>query len=96
LVIVGWQITGLDEVAVRACLQVEVGLQARRRGRCGRCGRKAPGYDQGQGRRRWRHVEVGFATCELIAEMPRVECRVNGPTVIAVSCARHDTTFMAA
>jgi transposase len=96
VVIVGWELTGLDEVGVRACLQVEVGLRAGRRGRCGRCGRKAPGYDQGQGRRRWRHVDVGFATCELIAQMPRVECRVHGPTVIAVSWARHDTTFTAA
>jgi transposase len=92
VVIVGWELTGLDEVAVRASLAVEVRLRAGRRGRCGRCGLKAPGYDQGEGRRRWRHVDVGFATCELIAEMPRVECRVHGPTVIAVSWARHDSS----
>ena len=26
----------------------------RARGRCGRCGRRCPGYDAGEGRRRWR------------------------------------------
>jgi hypothetical protein len=43
-----------------------------------------------------RRREVGFATCELIAGAPRVACRVHGPTVIAVSWARHNTTFTAA
>ena len=28
--------------------------------------------------------------------MPRVECGVHGPTVIAAPWARHDTTFTAA
>ncbi|MDH4147969.1 MAG: transposase family protein, partial [Acidimicrobiia bacterium] len=36
-----------------------------RRERCGRCGARAAGYDRGGGRRRWRHVDVGFARCVL-------------------------------
>jgi transposase len=28
-------------------------------GRCGRCLRKAPWYDRGQGRRRWRGLDLG-------------------------------------
>jgi len=29
------------------------------RGRCGNCRRKCPGYDQGEGRRRWRALDLG-------------------------------------
>lgn len=97
VVIVGWELAGLDEETVRPSLQVEVRLRAGRRGRCGRCGAKAPGYDSGDGRRRWRHIDVGFATCELVvAEMPRVSCSVHGPTAMAVPWARHDSAFSAA
>jgi len=68
-------------------------IKARRRGRCGRCGELAPFYDRGGGERRWRHVDVGFATCELIADARRVNCAVCGPTVAAVPWARHDSSF---
>ncbi|MHB8264140.1 MAG: ISL3 family transposase, partial [Acidimicrobiales bacterium] len=27
--------------------------------RCGRCGARAAGYDQGEGRRRWRVLDLG-------------------------------------
>jgi transposase len=57
----------------------------------------APGYDQGGrpgGRlRRWRHLDVGFATCELTGDAPRVNCPRHGPTVAEVPWARHDTAF---
>ena len=97
VVIVGWELAGLDDTSVRPSLQVEVRLRVGRRGRCGRCGTKAPGYDSGDGRRRWRHVDVGFATCELVVtEMPRVRCPTHGVTVIEVPWARHDSSFTAA
>ena len=28
-------------------------------GRCGRCGRRSPWYDRGEGRRRWRALDLG-------------------------------------
>ena len=31
---------------------------ARARRRCGRCGRRSPGYDLGEGRRRWRALDL--------------------------------------
>lgn len=77
----------------RARLEVWVRVKVRRRGRCGRCGSLAAFYDQGGGERRWRHVDVGFATCELIADARRVDCAVCGPTVVAVPWARHDSAF---
>ena len=61
----------------------------RARGRCGRCGRRSPGYDAGEGRRRWRALDLGTIQAVLEADAPRVDCPVHGPTVIAVPWARH-------
>jgi len=63
---------------------------AKARGRCGRCDRRSPGYDQGEGRRRWRALDLGTTTVFLEAAAPRVRCREHGPTVAAVPWARHD------
>ncbi len=57
--------------------------------RCGRCGRRAPWYDQGEGRRRWRGLDWGTVAVVLEADAPRVNCPQHGPTVIAVPWARH-------
>jgi transposase len=57
--------------------------------RCGRCGRRAAGYDRGEGRRRWRALDLGTVPVFLEAESPRVNCGVHGPTVVAVPWARH-------
>jgi transposase len=62
---------------------------ARARGRCGRCGRKAPRYDQGEGRRRWRTLDLGTTRVFIEANAPRVGCRTHGPTVAMVPWARH-------
>lgn len=58
--------------------------------RCGRCGRRARWYDRGEGRRRWRALDVGTLMVWLEADAPRVNCAVHGPTVIAVPWARHN------
>jgi transposase len=57
--------------------------------RCGRCGRRAPWYDRGEGTRRWRGLDWGTVQVVLEAEAPRVNCGVHGPTVVAVPWARH-------
>jgi transposase len=57
--------------------------------RCGRCGVAAPGFDQGEGRRRWRALDFGPVRVSIEAAMPRVLCPEHGPTVIAVPWARH-------
>jgi transposase len=43
--------------------------EARRR--CGVCGRRCPGFDQGEGRRRWRALDLGTVRAFLEAEAPR-------------------------
>lgn len=54
------------------------------RRRCGRCGVRAPLYDRGEGRRRWRGLDLGTVMCFLEAEAPRVTCPDHGPTVAQV------------
>jgi len=58
------------------------------RRRCGRCGRRSPWYDRGQGRRRWRGLDLGEVQVWLEADVPRVSCAAHGPTVIQVPWAR--------
>lgn len=65
----------------------------RERGRCGVCRRRCPGYDEGEGRRRWRALDLGTTRCYLEAEAPRVCCRRHGVVVAAVPWARHDARF---
>lgn len=66
------------------------------RRRCGRCRQRSPWYDRGPGRRRWRHLDFGTVRVMLQAEVPRVNCRQHGPTVIAVPWARHTSRFTTA
>ena len=75
---------GEEEVVV-----VHVRLRKDRRRRCGRCGKRAPGYDQGEGRRRWRSLDLGTLRCYLEADAPRVGCPTHGVTVAFVPWARH-------
>jgi transposase len=57
--------------------------------RCGRCGVRAPWYDRGEGRRRWRGLDVGEVRVLVEADAARVSCPVHGPTVVQVPWARH-------
>jgi transposase len=59
------------------------------RQRCGRCGRRSPRYDRGEGRRRWRGLDLGTVRVLLEADAPRVNCGLHGPTVVQVPWARH-------
>jgi transposase len=64
-----------------------------RRRRCGICGRRSPGFDQGEGRRRWRALDLGTVQALLEADAPRVRCRQHGVVVAAVPWARHGARF---
>jgi transposase len=64
-----------------------------RRGRCGVCGRKCRGYDQGEGRRRWRALDLGVVQAFLEADAPRVRCAEHGVVVAGVPWARHGAGF---
>jgi transposase len=53
--------------------------------RCGVCRRRCPGYDQGQGRRRWRALDLGTVAAVVEADAPRVRCPEHGVVVAAVN-----------
>ena len=90
--LLGVEKTVVEEVEfdeVEQVLVAHVRPRKRARGRCGRCGRPAPGYDAGEGRRRWRALDLGTIQAVVEADAPRVCCREHGPTVAAVPWARH-------
>lgn len=72
---------------------VSVRPKARELDRCPRCGKRCPGYDWGDGRRRWRALDLGTTFAYLEAWAPRVSCRQHGVVVAAVPWARHDSSF---
>ncbi len=59
-----------------------------RRSRCSRCHRRCRGYDRGDGRRRWRALDVGTVKAYLESDAPRVTCPQHGVVVAAVPWAR--------
>jgi transposase len=65
----------------------------RERDRCGVCRRRSPGYDLGEGRRRWRALDLGTTFAFIEADSPRVTCRRHGVVVCAVPWARHGSRF---
>jgi transposase len=65
----------------------------RERDRCGVCRRRCPGFDLGDGRRRWRALDLGTTLAFVEADAPRVTCRRHGVVVCAVPWARHDSRF---
>jgi transposase len=92
------QVLGVDRATVIESVRHDqmtgalvVGVRPRRptKRRCGRCGLPAPGYDQGEGRRRWRCLDLGEVMAFLEADSPRVNCPAHGPTVAQVPWARH-------
>lgn len=60
--------------------------------RCGRCGRRCPGYDR-RPPRRWRHLALGRWPFWLEYAPQRVECSRCGVTVEEVPWAAHGSRF---
>jgi transposase len=94
IVFEGWQIEtepGCGEILVFAVRPVRG-----HRNRCSRCGRRSPWRDSGDGRRRWRALDLGTTRCFLEADAPRVACPVHGAVVAAVPWARPGSRFTTA
>ena len=92
------RVVGVDKATVIESVEIDEELNAvvahvrprkATKRRCGRCGVRAPGYDQGEGRRRWRCLDLGTVQCYLEADSPRVNCPDHGPTVAQMPWARH-------
>jgi hypothetical protein len=59
------------EIDESGALVVSVRRTARELDRCGICGRRSPGFDLGDDRRRWRTLDVGTTFAYLEAGAPR-------------------------
>ena len=90
------RLLGLGKVVVEdvcfdddECIVVSVRPRKATKRRCGRCGKRCPGYDQGDGRRRWRALDLGTVRAFLEADSPRVCCAEHGVVAAQVPWARH-------
>jgi transposase len=93
--LLGLQRTVVEDVTAGSEGEVIVSVRPgwRERDRCGVCRRRCGRYDSGEGRRRWRALDLGTTFCFLEADAPRVSCRRHGVVVSAVPWARHDSRF---
>lgn len=93
--LLGLQRTVVGDVTMGSEGEVIVSVRPswRERDRCGECRRRCGRYDQGEGRRRWRALDLGTSLCFLEADAPRVSCRRHGVVVAAVPWARHGARF---
>jgi transposase len=80
--------TGQQAVAVR------VRPTQKAQGRCAVCGRRCPGYDRGDGVRRWRAMDLGTCMTWVEAGAPRVSCPRHGVGVQRVPLARRISQAM--
>ena len=87
-----WAVLGITKAVVEGvdydddadAVVVSVRPRKATKRRCGQCGRRCPGYDRGEGRRRWRALDLGVVLAYLEADAPRVNCPTHGPTVAQV------------
>lgn len=93
--LLGLQRTVVEDVTTGSEGEVIVAVRPgwRDRDRCGLCRCRCGRYDAGQGRRRWRALDLATTFCFLEADAPRVRCRRHGVVVAAVPWARHDSRF---
>ena len=64
--------------------------------RCLHCAKRCPGYDRGEGLRRWRAVDLGLCMAYVEALAPRVKCPVHGVGVERAPFARPGSGFVRA
>jgi transposase len=93
--LLGLQRAVVEDVWIGAEGEVVLGARPnwRERDRCGVCRRRSPGFDLGEGRRRWRALDLGVTLAFVEADAPRVTCRRHGVVVCAVPWARHQARF---
>jgi transposase len=91
----GLQRTVVEDVTAGSEGEVIVAVRPswREQDRCGVCRRRCGRYDGGEGRRRWRALDLASTFCFLEADAPRVRCRRHGVVVAAVPWARHGSRF---
>jgi transposase len=74
-------------------LQLEIALKHEGEGGlvCPECGEKSAGYDTVE--KRWRHLNFFQYRCELVAKVPRANCRKHGVKLTGVPWASEGSGF---
>jgi len=85
-----------DEESPSAKLVVKVRPWATEAERCPQCGQQCPGYDGGNGRRRWRAPDIGLVSVFIECDAPRIECPQHGVLVARVPWSRPGAFFTTA
>jgi len=67
---------------VEECVVVSVRARQATKRRCGRCGKRCPGYDRGEGRRRWRALDLGTIKALLEAVSPHPDRQGTVPFMV--------------
>lgn len=87
-----WEVEGVELDLEKKRVEVRLRVKAGGLLCCGRCGKRAGGYDGG-GERRWRHLDtMGFETY-LVAQVPRVNCPEHGVSTADVGWADRNQRF---
>ncbi len=96
--LLGLQRAVVEDVRIGSEGEVAVAVRPRwrERDRCGVCRRRSPGFDMGEGRRRWRALDLGTTFAFVEADAPRVACARHGVVVCALPWARHRSRFTTA
>ena len=88
--LLGFERTIIEGVEFDRCaLVVRCRPASRAASRCGVCGRRSAGYDQGSGVREWRALDAGSFRVVIRAVALRVRCVEHGVVAAAVPWARH-------
>lgn len=77
----------------KGLLIAQVKAHRRLMNRCGLCQERCGRYDNGDGPRRWRALDLGTTPTYIEAPAPRVRCSEHGVVVAAVPWARHGSRF---
>jgi transposase len=84
----------IERVELGSCgLITHMRVGARQRLRCSRCRKRCGKHDNGQGRRRWRALDMGSTRSFIEADAPRVRCAEHGVVVAHVPWASPGSGF---
>jgi transposase len=88
-----WHVSGVELSLSEGEILVQVDQEKGATQSCPSCGDISPGYDSRT--RRWRHLDTCQYKTILVAEVPRVKCKIHGVVTVSVPWATPGSGFTA-
>jgi transposase len=88
-----WHVSGVELSLSEGEILVQVDQEKGATQCCPTCGEISPGYDSRT--RRWRHLDTCQYKTILVAEVPRVKCKIHGVVTVSVPWATPGSGFTA-